>query len=345
MNKNFTQVGRSVPRLDGPAKVKGEALYTGDIVLPRMVYGKIKRSPYAHAIIKNIDYSKALKLPGVLAVITGDEAPNKWGIVPQTANETALAVGKVRFYNEGVAAVAAIDEETAEEALDLIEVEYEPLPVLLDPFESMERAAEVRIHDDAPDNILHKGEQIFGDPDKAFAECAYVLEREFSTSYVNHAFLEPHTSLASYDTQSGKLQLWSSTQVPHYLHRQLSIVMEMPMNKIRVTVPAVGGGFGGKGEACSTDFCAALLSRKIGRPVKITNERSEVFATNKGRHPCHMKMKIGLDKEGYIQAVDSTIPLTAALMRVGDCLVFYTASAIHLPYKVPNARQRETCLY
>jgi 4-hydroxybenzoyl-CoA reductase alpha subunit len=346
MNKNFTQVGRSVPRLDGPAKVKGEALYTGDIVLPRMVYGKIKRSPYAHAIIKNIDYSKALKLPGVLAVITGDEAPNKWGIVPQTANETALAVGKVRFYNEGVAAVAAIDEETAEEALDLIEVEYEPLPVLLDPFESMERAAEVRIHDDAPDNILHKGEQIFGDPDKAFAECAYVLEREFHTSYVNHAFLEPHTSLASYDTQSGKLQLWSSTQVPHYLHRQLSIVMEMPMNKIRVTVPAVGGGFGGKGEACSTDFCAALLSRKIGRPVKITNERSEVFATNKGRHPCHMKMKIGLDKEGYIQAVDFDNTLDGgAYAGWGIVVMFYTASMIHLPYKVPNARANVRRVY
>ena len=109
MNKNFTQVGRSVPRKDGPLKVKGEAIYTGDMVLPRMAYGRIKRSPYAHAVIKKIDYSKALALPGVLAVITGEEAPNKWGIVPQTANEVALAVGKVRFYNEGVAAVAAID--------------------------------------------------------------------------------------------------------------------------------------------------------------------------------------------------------------------------------------------
>jgi 4-hydroxybenzoyl-CoA reductase alpha subunit len=346
MNKNFTQVGRSVPRKDGPLKVKGEAIYTGDMVLPRMAYGKIKRSPYAHALIKKIDYSKALKLPGVLAVITGDEAPNKWGIVPQAANETALAVGKVRFWGEGVAAVAAIDEETAEEALDLIEVEYEPLPVLLDPFESMERAGEVRIHEDAPDNILHAGEQLFGDPDKAFAECTYVLEREFRTSYVNHAFLETHTSLASYDTQSGELRLWSSTQVPHYLHRQLSIVLEMPMSKIRVSVPAVGGGFGGKGEASPTDFCAALLSRKIGRPVRITNERSEVFATNKGRHPCHMKMKIGLDKDGYIKAVDFDNVLDGgAYSGWGIVVMFYTASMIHLPYKVPNARARVRRVY
>ncbi|MEW5922258.1 MAG: xanthine dehydrogenase family protein molybdopterin-binding subunit [Bacillota bacterium] len=345
-SRNFSQVGRSVPRIDGPAKVKGEAIYTDDMVLPRMAYGKIKRSPYAHALIKKIDYSKALALPGVLAVITGEEAPNKWGIVPQTANEVALAVHKVRFHGEGVAAVAAIDEETAEAALNLIEVEYEPLPVLLDPFASMKRAKEVRIHEEAPDNILHQAEQLFGDPDKAFAGCAYILEKEFHTSYVNHAFLEPHTSLASYDPQSGQLQLWSSTQVPHYLHRQLSIVLEMPMNRIRVTVPAVGGGFGGKGEASSADFCAALLSRKTGRPVRVTYERSEVFATNKGRHPCHMKMKIGLDKDGYIQAVDFDNTLDGgAYAGWGIVVMFYTASMIHLPYRVPNARARVRRVY
>ena len=346
MERNYTEVGRNLPRVDGPVKVKGEAIYTDDMVLPRMAYAKIKRSPHAHALIKKIDCSKALAMPGVLAAITGEEAPNKWGIVPQTANEVALAVGKVRFWGEGVAAVAAIDEETAEAALDLIEVEYELLPVLLDPFESMERAKEVRIHEDAPNNILHAGDQLFGDPDKAFAECEYVMEKEFHTSYVNHAFLEPQTALASYDTQSGKLQLWSSTQVPHYLHRQLSIVLEMPMNKIRVSIPAVGGGFGGKGEASSADFCAALLSRKIGRPVRLTFERSEVFATNKGRHPCHMKMKIGLDKEGYIQAVDFDNTMDGgAYAGWGMVVMFYTASMIHLPYKVPNARANVRRVY
>lgn len=346
MDRNFTQVGRSVPRVDGPAKVKGEAVYTDDLVLPRMAYAKIKRSPYAHALIKKIDCSKALAMPGVLATITGDEAPIKWGIVPQAANEVALAVNKVRFWGEGVAAVAAIDEETAEAALDLIDVEYEPLPVLLDPFESMERAKDILIHDDAPENILHAGDQLFGDPDKAFEQCEYILEKEFHTSYVNHAFLEPHTALASYDPQNNQLQLWSSTQVPHYLHRQLSNVLEMPMNKIRVTVPVVGGGFGGKGEASTADFCAALLSRKIGRPVRVTYERSEVFATNKGRHPCHMKLKIGLDKEGYIQAVDFDNTMDGgAYSGWGMVVMFYTASMIHLPYKVPNARARVRRVY
>lgn len=340
--RRHTQVGRSVPRLDAPAKAKGEAIYTGDIVLPGMVYGKIKRcTEYAHAIIKKIDCSKALALPGVLAVLTGDEAPNKWGIVPQSANETALAVGKVRFWGEGVAAVAAIDEETAEAALDLIEVEYEPLPVLLDPFESMARANEVRIHEDKPDNILHTGEQVYGDVDKAFAECEYVLEREFKTNYPQHGFIEPHSAVASYDKQSGQLQLWASSQVPHYLHRQMSIVLEIPMSKIRVTLPAVGGGFGGKGEAASSEFVACLLSRKIGRPVKVTFERNEVFMTNKGRHPCHMKLKIGIDKDGYIQAVDFDNTLDkGAYAGWGVVVMFYTASMIHLPYKVPNARFR-----
>ena len=345
-NRNFSQVGRSVPRIDGAAKVKGEAIYTDDMVMPLMAYGKIKRSPYAHALIKKIDYSKALNLPGVLTVITGKDAPNKWGIVPQTATEVALAVDKVRFHGEGVAAVAAIDEETAESALDLIEVEYKPLPVLLDPFKSMERAGEITIHEESPGNILHQAEQLFGDPDKAFTDCTYILEKDFYTSYVNHAFLEPHSSLASYDPQSGQLQLWSSTQVPHYLHRQLSIVMEMPMNKIRVTLPAIGGGFGGKGEASSSDFCAALLSRKTGRPVRVTYERSEVFATNKGRHPCHMKMKIGLDRDGYIQAVDFDNTLDGgAYAGWGMVVMFYTASMIHLPYRVPNARARVRRVY
>ncbi|MDT3698669.1 MAG: xanthine dehydrogenase family protein molybdopterin-binding subunit [Thermincola sp.] len=344
--KRYSQIGRSVPRVDGPAKVKGEAVYTGDMTLHGMVYGKIKRSTYAHAIIKKIDYSKALELPGVLAVLTGDEAPNKWGIVPQAANETALAVGKVRFYGEGVAAVAALDEETAEAALDLIEVEYEPLPVLLDPFDSIARAGEVQIHEDSPKNILHEGEQAYGNVDEAFAECTFVLEREFHTNYPQHGFLEPQTALASFDPQSGQLQLWASTQVPHYLHRQMSIVLEIPMNKIRVTLPTIGGGFGGKGEASSAEFVACLLSRKVGRPVKVTFERNEVFLTNKGRHPCHMKVKIGMDKDGYIKAVDFDNTMDkGAYSSWGIVVLFYSASMVHLPYKVPNVRFRGRSVY
>ncbi|NMB41145.1 MAG: molybdopterin-dependent oxidoreductase [Firmicutes bacterium] len=345
--RRFTQVGKSVPKIDSPAKVRGEAIYTDDIVLPGMAYGRIKRcTEHAHAKIKKIDYSKALAHPGVLAVLIGDEAPKKWGMLPQTANETVLAVDKVRFNGEGVAAVAAVDEETAEIACDLIDVEYEPLPVLLDPFESMQRAGEIQIHEDAPGNILHEGEQVFGDVDKAFKECKYILEREFKTNMPQQGFLEPQAALANYDPQNGQLRLWSSSQIAHYLHRQISDVLEMPMNKIRVTVPTVGGGFGGKAEACVNEFVACLLSRKIGRPVKVTFDRSEVFYTNKGRHPCHMKMKIGLDADGYIQAVDFDNTLDkGAYAGWGIVVLFYSASMIHLPYKVPNARFRGRCVY
>jgi len=157
--REFTEVGRSIPRLDGPAKVTGKVQYTDDLVLPRMAYGKILRSPHAHANIKNIDYSEALKLDGVLAVITGEDCPIPYGIVPHNCNEHALAVGKVRNWGEGVAAVAAIDEATAEKALELIKVEYEVLEAIVDPRESVKRD-DIRIHEDHPNNIAYEGTQV-----------------------------------------------------------------------------------------------------------------------------------------------------------------------------------------
>lgn len=334
--REFTEVGRSMPRPDGPAKVKGATVYTDDITVPRMVYGRILRSPHAHAKIRKIDYSKALALAGVLGVITGADCPIRYGIVPHNANETALAQDKVRAWGEGVAAVAALDDETAEKALELIEVEYELLPVLTDPREAVKRD-DVRIHEDHPNNIAYEGSQRYGEPEKAFAESAYVLEREFYSSYVNHAFVEPQSAIADFDQAKGTLRLWATCQVPHYTHQQLAKVLDMPLNKIRITVPTIGGGFGGKGVASQADFCAALLSRKIGRPVKITYERSDVFATNNGRHPCYMKMKVGFDKDGLITAVDfDNLMEGGAYSGWGIVVLFYTASMVHIPYKVPN---------
>ncbi|CAA7601140.1 Aldehyde oxidase and xanthine dehydrogenase, a/b hammerhead domain protein [Acididesulfobacillus acetoxydans] len=335
--KDLTVVGKSLPRVDAPAKVRGEALYSDDLVLPHMAFGKIKRSPHAHALITSIHYERALALPGVLAVITGEDAPTAYGIVPQAPTEYALAVDKVRYAGEGVAAVAAVDEETAEEALERIEVEYEVLPAVFDPLEAMERP-DVVIHAKAKNNVMYEGKQEFGDVDKAMAASDFVLERRFKTSYVNHAFLEPHSALAHFDA-NGFLTVYSSTQIPHYLHRTLSLVLALPMNRIRVSVPAVGGGFGGKGEVASSELCAALLARKTGRPVKVTYERSEVFAQHKGRHPCVMEMKIGVSREGIIQAVDfDNILDGGAYGGWGIIVLFYTAAMIHLPYKVPNAR-------
>ncbi len=337
-NREFTEVGRNIPRLDGPAKVTGKVQYTDDLVLPRMVYGKILRSPHAHANIKSIDYSEALKLDGVLGVITGEDCPVAYGIVPHNANEHALAVGKVRNWGEGVAAVAAIDEATAEKALELIKVEYEVLEAIVDPREAVKRD-DLRIHEDHPNNIAYEGVQVYGDPDKALAESDYVLEKEFYSSYVTHGFIEPQSAIADFDPNTGKLHLYATCQVPHYTHQQLAKVLEMPMNKIRITVPLIGGGFGGKGVASQADFCSALLSRKIGRPVKITYERSDVFATNNGRHPCYMKFKMGFDKNGKITAVDfNNLMDGGAYSGWGVVVLFYTASMVHLPYVVPNVK-------
>lgn len=336
--KEFTEVGRSIRRPDGPAKVKGAVQYTDDLTLPRMAFGKLLRSKHAHANILKIDYSKALELDGVLAVITGEDCPIPYGIVPASANEHALAIGKVRNWGEPVAAVAALTEEIAERALELIEVEYEVLEAIVDPREAVKRD-DVRIHEDAPNNIAYEGVQVYGDPDKALAESDFVLEQDYYSSYVNHGFIEPQSAIADFDVASGKLHLYATCQVPHYTHQQLAKVLDMPMSKIRITVPLIGGGFGGKGVASQADFCSAILSRKIGRPVKITYERSEVFATNNGRHPCYMKFKMGFDKTGKITAVDFTNLMDGgAYAGWGIVVLFYTASMVHIPYMVPNVR-------
>lgn len=336
--RNFAVVGKRLPRLDAPAKAKGELRFTNDLVLPNMVFGRIKRSTIAHGRIKRIDLSRALALPGVLAVVTGADAPKPFCVMPYQPTETAMAVGTVRYWGEPVAAVAAIDEDTAEDALDLIEVDYEPLPVLLDPLEAMARD-DVRIHEAHPRNVHYEGKQSFGDVDAAFATAHLVLENTYRTSYVTPAAIEPQAALADYDATSGKLTLYCPVQMPHHLHRTLADVLDMPMERIRVSVPAVGGGFGGKTEAASSDLCAAVLSRKLGRPVKVTYSRAEAFAQNKGRHPCIMKLRMGFERDGRITALDMDNTLDGgAHPSWGIIVLFFTAALCHLPYRIPNVR-------
>ncbi len=336
--RKFSVIGTDKVRKEAPAKARGSAIYTDDMKLPRMLIGKIKHSDYAHARILSIDTSEAEKLPGVRAVVVGSEAPIKYGIVPQAPTETALAIGKVRFHGEPVAAVAAVDEETADRALDLIKIEYEPLPVYIDPRAAMAQDA-VPLHEDNKyGNIAYQAKQNFGDVDKALAESHLVLEKTFKTSYVNHVFMEPHSCIASFD-DNGDLTMWSSTQVPHYLHTMASQVLEMPMSKIQVSVPTVGGGFGGKGEASNNELIAALLARKSLRPVKVTYSRKEVFFQHRGRHPIEMKIRMGVDKEGYLTAIDyDGIMDGGAYGAWGIIILFYTAAMLHLPYKITNVR-------
>lgn len=346
--REYTEVGRSIPRLDGPMKVTGKLQYTGDLTLPRMVYAKILRSPHAHAVIKNIDFSKALELEGVLDVLTGKDFPIDYGIVAHSANEEVLAREKVRMWGEPVAAVCAMTEEIAEKALELIDVEYELLPVIVDARDSERMANEegVLIHEDKPGNIAHQGKQQYGDVDAILAESDVVIEQEFYSCQYHQSFIEPQSALADFDVHKNKLHLYATCQVPHYTHQQLAKVLQMPMKDIRITVPLLGGGFGGKGVATTADFITSKFSSRVGRPVKCTYERSEVFAQNQGRHPCFMKFRMGFDKEGHITAVDfDNLMVAGAYMSWGVVVLFYTASMTHLPYVTPAAKFSGKLIY
>ena len=346
--REYTEVGRSIPRLDGPKKVTGKLQYTDDLSLPRMVYAKILRSPHAHAIIKNIDFSKALELDGVLDVLTGKDFPIDYGIVAHSANEEVLARDKVRMWGEGVAAVCAVTEEIAEKALELIDVEYELLPVVVDARKSEKFAEEtgILIHEDTPNNIAHQGTQQYGDVDAILAESDLVIEEEFYSCQYHQSFIEPQSALADFDVHKGKLHLYATCQVPHYTHQQLAKVLQMPMKDIRITVPLLGGGFGGKGVATTADFVTSKFSSRVGRPVKCTYERSEVFAQNQGHHPCYMKFRMGFDKEGHITAVDfNNLMVAGAYMSWGVVVLFYTASMTHLPYITPAAKFAGKLMY
>lgn len=235
----------------------------------------------------NIDTSKAERLTGVRRVITGrDTIGVKYGFVglfPQTFDELALAVDKVRYIGDEVAAVAATSEDIAAEALDLIEVEYEELPAVFDPIEAMKPGAP-KIHEHAESNLSFMIERELGDVARAFKEADYIREDEFVTQSVDHVPLEPHAALANYD-DSGKLTLWSTTQSPYYLHKQLELTLGLKESQIRVIKPYLGGGFGDRVEMSACDFCASLLSIKTGKPVKIMYTREEEFCTSRRRHP------------------------------------------------------------
>ena len=330
-------VGRPLRRLDGATKLRGDALFTDDLRLPGMLVGKMLRSPHAHARILSIDTANAEALAGVKAVAVGEEMPVRYGILPRAEDETALAVGKVRYVGEPVAAVAAIDEATALAALDLIDVRYDPLPAIFDPREAMTRE-DVKIHAETKvANIERQASLLFGDVEGGFAAADHVREDTFFKAAATHAPIETHAALAQYS--GGKLTLWSSTQVPHYLHRALAKVLELPLERIRVVKPFVGGGFGGKGEPFSLEFVASHLARKTGRPVKIVHTREEVFLSHRGRHPMHMTVKLGVKADGTITALHFRNILDGGCYgSYGLVTLYYSGQLLTCPYVIPAYR-------
>ena len=333
---DFAVIGQPLPKVDAWAKVVGETKYADDLFLPRMAYGKLLRSSHAHARIRSIDSARARAVPGVYAVITGADLPRvKFGILPVSQDEEALCTEKVRMVGDAVAAVAAVDEETAEQACRLIEVDYEPLPALMSVFDSLAHP-EVRIHEYGDGPNVHKSVALqFGDVDAAFTGADLVREDVFFFEGSNHLPMEQHAAVAQWGSD-GKLTLWSSTQTPHYVHRLLAKILEVPAAHVRVIATPVGGGFGGKTDPFAHEIVACQLSKLIGRPVKIALTREEVFYTHRGRHPVLMWIKTGFTKQGDITGCHLRTWLDGgAYGSYGVASTFYTGVINPVTYKMP----------
>ncbi|MCI4327856.1 MAG: xanthine dehydrogenase family protein molybdopterin-binding subunit [Thermoplasmata archaeon] len=342
----YRLIGTRIPYIEGPLKVTGRAEYTDDIKRPGQLIARLLRSPWPHARIRSIDVSKARSMPGVAAVLTGEKYPTQFGVLPITHDETAIAVGKVRYIGDIVAAVAAVDERTADLALQAIVVDYEVLPEHADPRTGTEKVVEP-IHTRGLNgtNIQKEVVQHFGDVDAAFAGAHATVRVRGTYAGVTHAFTEPMATIAE-ATPDGRLTVWSATQVPHYLHRALSEVLGIPMHRIRVIKPEVGGGFGGKSDPLPHEIACAALSIETGRPVKILFDREEVFVTNHGRHPTQNDVRIAVDPEGKILAYDIDALIDGgAWSSFGTVTTYYNGVLSMGPYRVPNFRYRGRRVY
>jgi 4-hydroxybenzoyl-CoA reductase subunit alpha len=341
MNNGFSIIGKRTAMVDAAGKTTGAGKYTDDLSVPGMLIGKILHSPYPHARITRIDTSRAEALEGVVAVVVGADAPKTYGILPVGHDETALAVDKVRYVGDNVACVAAVDEATAERALELIDVEYEVLPAYFDPEESMKAETDL-IHDHKLHNIEKDYHHVFGDPEKGFAEADYVADGRFIANEVTHAAMEPHSTLASFEIdphtgKPGRLTVWSSTQVPYYLQHKLSLVLDMPMSQVRVIKPLVGGGFGGKSEVIPLEIIAAVAARKANAPVKITYTREEVFWAHRGRPRTIIDLKTGVKNDGRLTAVTARVVQDGgAYCSYGVVTILYSGALLGALYDIPN---------
>ncbi len=330
----FQVLNTRAPRLDAPAKATGRAKYADDLSMPGMLYAAILQSPVPHAKILHIDTSKARKLPGVKRVITAKEAGLvKYGVSPARYDETLFAHEKVRYVGDEIAALAAVDQATAVEAISLIKVDYEELPAVFDMFEAMKDGAP-QIHDAFPGNLTAEVHQEFGDTDAALAACDLVVNHTFLNKRQDAAFIEPHSCLAVFDLD-GKLTLHSSTQVPHYVMRTVAMVLQIPVGNVRVVKPYVGGGFGPKCEATPLEMSCALLARLTGKPVKMTYSREQVFLHSRARHQFYAEMSLGVKKDGTMVALTNKAVLDGgAYTSFGIATVYYSGSLLGGPYQL-----------
>ncbi|PYT91400.1 MAG: aldehyde oxidase [Acidobacteria bacterium] len=325
-------------RVDGRAKVTGQTRFADDLFLPRMAHCKLLRSPHPHARILKIDASRALARPGVYLVLTGKDLPIQYGILPVSQDEQALCLDHVRHVGDPVAAVVAREELTAFEALDLIDVDYEILTTIADSEEAL-ATPEPRIHEYGEEGNIHKQVALeFGNVEQGFAEADEIFEDTFFYQGNTHLPIEQHASVAIKDPD-GKLTIWSSTQTPHYLHRALAKVLEMPAAHIRVIATPNGGGFGGKSDPFNHEIVVAKAALMLDRPVKICLTREEVFYCHRGRHPVLMKFKTGVKKDGTITGVHlQTLIDGGAYGSYGVASTYYAGALQTTTYHIPRYR-------
>ena len=331
-------IGKALRKVDAVAKVTGATKFADDLAFPRMLYCKLLRSTQPHARIVSIDVSAAVKLAGVQAVLTGRDLPIPFGILPVSQDEHALCVDKVRFIGDPVAAVAATSEEAATAALDLITVAYEPLKSFASAEDAIEHP-EPRIHDYGDTGNLHKLIDLeFGDAAEGIAEGDIVREDLFFFEGNTHLPMEQHAAVATWSPPpGGKLTLWSSTQTPHYVHRALAKVLELPAARIRVIATPNGGGFGGKSDPFNHEIAVAKLAMITGRPVKITLTREEVFYCHRGRHPTLMWVRTGVKKDGSITGMHFRSLLDGgAYGSYGVASTYYTGALQTVTYHIPR---------
>jgi 4-hydroxybenzoyl-CoA reductase subunit alpha len=334
----FSVVGKPLPRVDAVAKVTGRAMYADDMLFARTLHCRILRSSHPHARILSIDTSAARRIPGVQAVITGADLPIKFGILPVTQDERALEHEKVRYVGDPIAAVAATEEEIAAAACDAISVEYEVLDPVMSIDEALVAPRDERIQDYGGPHNIHKLVALeFGDVEGGFARADLVREDVFFFQGNTHLPMEQHSAIATY--VDGRVTLWSSTQVVHYVHRALAKVLELPMNRIRVIGAAHGGGFGGKTDPFAHEIIVSKLAMLTGRPVKCTLTREEVFYAHRGRHPVLMWVRSGVTSDGRITAMHFRTALDGgAYGSYGVASTFYTGALQTVTYDIPAYR-------
>ncbi len=341
----YLNIGQPQPRIDGMEKATGEAKYTADLKMPRMLIGKLLGSPYPHAKILNIDLGKASALPGVKAVVTGaDLRGQKYGPFRSRRDETGLARDKVRYIGDPVAAVAAVDEETALEAIELIKIEYEELPAVFDADEAMQEGAPL-IHEEYKRNICALRDFNFGDVEEGFRSSYHIREDHFFSQGLSHAVLEPRAALAHFDT-SGKLTVWTGTQSPYGVRQDLSLALGLPASKIRVIKPFVGGGFGGKGDLMAHEVAASLLAMKARQPVKIGLTREEEISITRLRNPMSISAKTGVSKKGIILAQYlKCVANGGAYASTSVMLTYNSGLTCLIPYRISNFKYDGYMIY